>query len=99
MVKQGGLSAHEDRNTEQQQEQQNKKNNKTQVWWTCVFSSPQSAKDLDEPNNFGTDDKHHSLIKEMTEIQKHAPGTVNRDEGAFLLSYNWDAVRKKWDCR
>lgn len=31
-------------------------------------------------------------IKEAIEIRKRAEDTMNRDEGAFMLSHTWDAV-------
>ena len=39
--------------------------------------------------------KFQRWIREAVEIRKRAPRTVNRDEGAYLLSHTWDAVLQR----
>ena len=38
-------------------------------------------------------------IREAVEIKKRAQGTVNRDEGAYMLSHTWDADLHRTDGR
>lgn len=39
---------------------------------------------------------HHGLIMEAVEIVKRAQTAMNRDEGAFLLSYTWGYILQQW---
>ena len=41
------------------------------------------------------DNKHQRWIREAIEIRKRGPGTMNRDEGAYLLSHTWSSVLQR----
>lgn len=45
--------------------------------------------------NHNMDTKHHWWIREAIEIWKQAQRTINRDEGADILTHTWDAVLKR----
>ena len=34
-------------------------------------------------------------MKEAIEIRKRAQDTINRDEGAYMLSHTWDSILQK----
>ena len=36
--------------------------------------------------------RYHRWIKEAIEIRKRGPDTMNRDEGAFMLSHTWTSI-------
>ncbi|XP_060794656.1 uncharacterized protein LOC132897207 isoform X1 [Neoarius graeffei] len=38
------------------------------------------------------DNKHQRWIREAMEIRKRSPRTINRDEGAYMLSHTWSAI-------
>ena len=39
--------------------------------------------------------KHKRWIKEAIEITKRAQDTINRDEGAYMLSHTWDSILQR----
>ena len=39
--------------------------------------------------------KHKRWIKEAIEIRKRAQDTINRDEGAYMLSHTWDSLLQR----
>ncbi len=39
--------------------------------------------------------KHERRMKEAIEIRKQAQNTINRDEGAFVLSHTWDSLLQR----
>ena len=38
------------------------------------------------------ENKHQRWIREAIEIRKRGPRTINRDEGAFMLSTTWSSI-------
>ena len=47
------------------------------------------AKVIQQENN-----RYHRWIKESMEIRKRSPTTMNRDEGAYMLSHTWTTILK-----
>ena len=46
-----------------------------------------NARVIKQENN-----RYHCWIKEAIEIRKRTPGTMNRDEGAYMFSHTWSGV-------
>ena len=47
----------------------------------------ENARVIKQENN-----RYHRWIKEAIEIRKRGPDTMNRDEGAFMLSHTWTSI-------
>lgn len=45
------------------------------------------------------DSKHQRWTREAIEIWRLDPGTMNEDEGAYLLSHTWSGIlKRRTDC-
>lgn len=51
---------------------------------------------LEKGQTIGSEsNKHHDWIGEPIEIRKQTLGTIDSDEGAYILTHTWDAVVSK----